>query len=381
MRRAAKRVDLPRMALARGSRSTAIRQPRAGAPRAQRAVGLEARRGCPRCRSAERTWSTARAPVDVDLARLERDAPQRQPGGVAGRAAVARALRAGRRGRVAARRCRPAARGRGGRAAPVSSASALGGFGASRAARAGAGRPVLAAARAAAPGQAEQHGQRGGAPHGTNGVPGSASRVAGRRASAARRRRRPRTARRGGGRRGRRSEASSGTCSREWSVPGVVGSQPWSAVSTSRSRSGSSRSSQVADGRVDLAQRAVEALDVLAVAVDLVGLDEVGEHEAAVELVHQRRRGVDRLRVGGALVLVVDADAGEHLADLADRVGRRCRRPAAPPGRSARAAAARCPCGPPCARTRPGSPRNGRAITRPTACSPCMISRATAQAA
>ena len=33
-------------------------------------------------------------------------------------------------------------------------------------------------------------------------------------------------------------------------------------------------------GRVDLAQRAVEALDVVAVAEDLVGLDEVGEHEA-----------------------------------------------------------------------------------------------------
>ena len=29
----------------------------------------------------------------------------------------------------------------------------------------------------------------------------------------------------------------------------------------------------------------------------------------------------------------------------------------------------------------PGSPRNGRAITRPTACSPVMISRAAAQAA
>ena len=29
----------------------------------------------------------------------------------------------------------------------------------------------------------------------------------------------------------------------------------------------------------------------------------------------------------------------------------------------------------------PGSPRNGRAMTRPTACSPVMIARAAAQAA
>ena len=53
----------------------------------------------------------------------------------------------------------------------------------------------------------------------------------------------------------RRATASSGTCSRVWSVCGAAGSQPWSAVSTSRSLAGSSRASHVADGRVDHLQR------------------------------------------------------------------------------------------------------------------------------
>ncbi len=44
-----------------------------------------------------------------------------------------------------------------------------------------------------------------------------------------------------------------------------------------------------ADLRVDLPQRGVEAGDVAAVAVDLVGLDEVREDEPALELVDERR--------------------------------------------------------------------------------------------
>ena len=117
-------------------------------------------------------------------------------------------------------------------------------------------------------------------------------------------------------------------------------------------------------------------------AVDLVGLDEVGEHEAAVELVDQLGRGRrSPPALVGALVLVVDADAVEHLADLADGVhrhagGLQLLQVGAPGRRRARG-----PCGPSVRSNAPGSPRNGRAITRPTACSPDMISRAAAQAA
>ena len=57
-------------------------------------------------------------------------------------------------------------------------------------------------------------------------------------------------------------------------------------------------------------------------AVHLIGLDEVGEHEAALQGVDQLRGRRDRRRVGRPLVLMVDPDAVEHLADLAHRVDR-----------------------------------------------------------
>ena len=107
-----------------------------------------------------------------------------------------------------------------------------------------------------------------------------------------------------------------------WSVPGVVGSQPWSAVSTSRSRSGSSAREPLPHGDVDRAQRPWKPAHVLAVAVDLVGLDEVGEDEAVLELVDQRGRRGDRGGVRRAGMLVVDADVVEDGADLADGVDR-----------------------------------------------------------
>ena len=155
------------------------------------------------------------------------------------------------------------------------------------------------------------------------------------------------------------------------------GSQPWSAVRTSRSRSGPARASQRADRGVDLPQRAVEALDVLAVPVDLVGLDEVREHEARVELVEQRGRRRRSPRRWSR-------PRAPRRRRRRRTPGRPCRRraparrrPAAPAGRCApggverEVAAARR-----CARTRPAPRANGRAITRPTACSPRMISRA-----
>jgi hypothetical protein len=66
----------------------------------------------------------------------------------------------------------------------------------------------------------------------------------------------------------------------------------------------------------------VVARHVAAVPVDLIGLDQVGEHEAALQPVDQLGGRRQRRRVRRALVLVVDADAVEHLADLAHGVHR-----------------------------------------------------------
>ena len=209
-------------------------------------------------------------------------------------------------------------------------------------------------------------------------MPGSApaSRPA---ASAARSRRRRRSGRRGGGRRWPANAASSGTCSRVWSVPGVVGSQPWSAVSTSRSRSRVQPRQPVPDRGVDLPQRAVEARDVLAVAVDLVGLDQVREHEARPRARRSARRWPRsppgwsrpgargrRRRRSKTEPILPTVWTGSPSACSSSQVGAR------------RAGRARSPCAPPCARRRRARPSNGRAMTRPTACSPRMISRAAA---
>jgi len=73
---------------------------------------------------------------------------------------------------------------------------------------------------------------------------------------------------------------------------------------------------------VDLAQRAVEALDIVAMPVDLVGLDEIREHESMLERSQQVGHLCHRAGVTGAGVLNVDADATEQLPDLAHGVDR-----------------------------------------------------------
>ena len=149
---------------------------------------------------------------------------------------------------------------------------------------------------------------------GTKRRPRQIRRVAAGEPAQRRSRRRRRAGRRGGGRRGPRTTASSGACSRVWSVPGVVGSQPWSAVSTSRSPGRRSSSQPATAASISRSAR-VEALDVLAVPVDLVGLDEVGEHEA-----RRRARAAARSSPRSPRAFVgpgcecVDADAGEQLA-------------------------------------------------------------------
>ena len=74
------------------------------------------------------------------------------------------------------------------------------------------------------------------------------------------------------------------------------------------------------DALVDAAQRPGEAVEVVAVTVDLIGLDQVGEHEAVVEPGDQLGRLVQGPRVGRARMLDVDAHSREQLAHLADRV-------------------------------------------------------------
>src|SRR3954454_14787672 len=76
------------------------------------------------------------------------------------------------------------------------------------------------------------------------------------------------------------------------------------------------------DRLVDLAERLGEPADVVAVAVDLVGLDEVREDQPGVELVQELRRRGEPLLVGRRRVLAIDADAGEQVADLAHAVYR-----------------------------------------------------------
>ena len=73
-------------------------------------------------------------------------------------------------------------------------------------------------------------------------------------------------------------------------------------------------------GRVDLAQSSVETDHVVAVAVDLVCLDQVGEHEAAAEASHQLGGVAQRGLVGGPWMLDIDAEPAEQLARFAHRV-------------------------------------------------------------
>ena len=95
-------------------------------------------------------------------------------------------------------------------------------------------------------------------------------------------------------------------------LPGEPDRTPWSAVMISRSL-GVQPGQQAREVGVDLAQGAIEAAHVLAMAVDLVGLDQVGEHEPPLELAEQRLDALQRLRVRGAGVRLGDADAREQI--------------------------------------------------------------------
>ena len=78
------------------------------------------------------------------------------------------------------------------------------------------------------------------------------------------------------------------------------------------------RREEVGDRGVDLLQAAVEALGIVAVAIGLVGLDEVHEHEALGGLARERDGGREAFGVGVRRLRLVDVAAGEDVADLAD---------------------------------------------------------------
>ena len=117
--------------------------------------------------------------------------------------------------------------------------------------------------------------------------------------------------------------ASSRPCSREWSVDGVVGSQPWSEVRISRSPCCSAESSR---GRclVELRQAVGEPLRVVAMPPDHVGLDQVDEHEAPGRGAPASARSSARRPARSTAVGVerVDVLAGEDVGDLAHPVHR-----------------------------------------------------------
>ena len=169
--------------------------------------------------------------------------------------------------------------------------------------------------------------------------------------------------------------ATSRACSREWSVEAVVGSQPWSEDEHEQIV-GPEQLEQRRQRAVELLQAAVEADGVVAVAVEHVGLDEVHEDEA----LGRARRATGGWSRCHRRSRTSAPSASRHGPRRRRRSCRR-RRPAGQPrrfvsGGSDARARARSRAGARCACTRPGSPSNGRAITRPTACSPTSCRRA-----
>ena len=113
--------------------------------------------------------------------------------------------------------------------------------------------------------------------------------------------------------------ASSGTYSRVWSVPGTVGSQPWSAVKMARSP-GAQRGLEFRQPGVELFERGAVAFDIVAMAVLLVEIHQVDENQTAFRRLH----GLQGFRHAVGIVLgfggVSDAAAQEDVEDLADAV-------------------------------------------------------------
>ena len=114
--------------------------------------------------------------------------------------------------------------------------------------------------------------------------------------------------------------ATSSACSREWSVDGVVGSQPWSERQHEEVAR-LERVEQVRQPPVEVLQAAVEVDRIVAMAPEHVRLDEVGEDETAVvDLAEQPLDRRDPLDVRLGRVRLVDVEAREDVVDLPDAV-------------------------------------------------------------
>ena len=112
----------------------------------------------------------------------------------------------------------------------------------------------------------------------------------------------------------------SGTYSREWSVLGVVGSLPWSAVTTSRSVSRSAVST-VAEPLVEALEVGGVARHVVAMTVQRVEVDEVREDQSRLRrpIAWRPARGPGLRRRSPSDERPGDAPPGEQVVDLADR--------------------------------------------------------------
>ena len=114
--------------------------------------------------------------------------------------------------------------------------------------------------------------------------------------------------------------ATSSACSREWSVEGVVGSQPWSEQSTSRS-SAAQRLEQVGQAPVELLQAAVKVDGVVAVAAQRCpsrrGSRRSRPSSSSCESFSVCWRSP---RCSTRRIRFVDVAAREDVADLADTV-------------------------------------------------------------
>ena len=112
--------------------------------------------------------------------------------------------------------------------------------------------------------------------------------------------------------------AITGMCSRVWSVPRQVGSQPWSARDEQQVVAPQD-CEELGQSAVEVLERGGVAVHVAAMPVEHVEVDEIGEYDRAVRCCVERlERGIEQRCVAGRLDLFRDALVGIDVRDLAD---------------------------------------------------------------